>query len=500
MAKPQTGVALTLSTSRSEMEEHSADIGFAKWLLAVLVVIAMTGVISDGQTFKVLANFDGTNGSQPFATLLQGTDGKFYGTSLSGGTYATGTVFNITPDGVLTAIHSFCAQNGCPDGREARTAPIQASDGNYYGTTTFGGIDNNYGTVFRVTPTGGRLTTIYRFCTQPNCTDGADVYGSVIQARDGNLYGTTNLGGDVTCYPPYGCGTVFRLTSAGVLTTLHRFHSADGAFPFAGLVQSNDGSFYGTTANGGAYGYGAVFKITPAGKLTTLFSFCAQPPYCIDGSLSYGQLIQATDGNFYGTTETGGTVGFGTVYKITPNGVLTTLHSFAISDGSDPNSALVQGTDGYFYGTTYAGGNTNVGTAFKITGEGTLTTLLNFGSETMGGGYPSGLIQATDGNFYGTTQTGGANNDGTAFSLSVGLGAFVKTQPSSGKAGAKIIILGTDLTGTTSVTFHGTPATFTVVSKSEITTSVPAGATTGKVKVVTPRQILLSNLAFRVKP
>jgi uncharacterized repeat protein (TIGR03803 family) len=230
------------------------------------------------------------------------------------------------------------------------------------------------------------------------------------------------------------------------------------------------------------------------------FTASAYPPYCTDGSLSYGQLIKATDGNLYGTTETGGTVGFGTIYKITPNGVLTTLHSFAITDGSDPNSALVQANDGNFYGTTYAGGNINVGTAFKITREGTLTTLLNFGSETMGSSYPSGLIQATDGNFYGTTQTGGASNDGTAFSLFVGLDPFVKTQPTSGKVGTNVIILGTDLTGTTSVTFHGTPAIFTVVSKSEITTTVPAGATTGKVKVLTPNKELLSNLSFRIRP
>src|SRR4029077_20434561 len=281
MAKPQTRVTLTLSNSRSEKEEHQVGIALAKALFAVLLFGAVTAVASAAQTFRVLANFDGTNGSQPFAPLLQGTDGKFYGTSLSGGTYGSGTVFNITPDGVLAAIHSFCAQNGCPDGREARAALIPASDGNYYGTTTYGGINNNYGTVFKVTPTG-TLTTIYKFCTQHNCTDGEGVFGSVIQATDGNFYGTTNEGGDVTCYPPYGCGTVFKLTSAGVLTTLHRFHSTDGAFPFAGLVQANDGSFYGTTGGGGSYGYGAIFKITSGGRLTTLYSFCVQPPYCTD--------------------------------------------------------------------------------------------------------------------------------------------------------------------------------------------------------------------------
>jgi uncharacterized repeat protein (TIGR03803 family) len=195
---------------------------------------------------------------------------------------------------------------------------------------------------------------------------------------------------------------------------------------------------------------------------------------------------------------------FGTIFKITPTGTLTTLHSFDAIDGEVPEAALVQGSDGNFYGTTSRGGGNNGGTAFKITPAGTLTTLYNFCTQ-----YPScgdgqdpvaSLVQDTSGVFYGTTELGGADAAGTIFSLSVGLHPFVETQPTSGKVGKAVKILGTNLTGSTSVTFNGTAATFTVVSSSEITTTVPTGATTGKIKVTTPRRTLTSNVSFRVIP
>ena len=171
------------------------------------------------------------------------------------------------------------------------------------------------------------------------------------------------------------------------------------------------------------------------------------------------------------------------------------------TDGADPIGGLVQAADGNFYGTASGGGGENVGTVFEITSGGTLTMLYSFCSVTNctdGNGPHAGLVQATDGNFYGTTYAGGTPGEGTVFSLSKGLGPFVETHPTSGKVGAKVRILGTDLTGATSVTFNGTAATFTVVSKSEITTTVPTGATTGKVKVVTPSRTLSSNVPFRV--
>jgi uncharacterized repeat protein (TIGR03803 family) len=248
-------------------------------------------------------------------------------------------------------------------------------------------------------------------------------------------------------------------------------------------------------------GSGTVFKITPGGTLTTLHSFGTT-----DGSYPSCALVQATNGSLYGTTYQGGNNstcgsgnGCGTVFKITSDGTLTTLHIFDSTDGANPIAGLVQATDGNFYGTTYAGGTSDWGTVFKITPSGTLTTLHSF--DLADGAQPYGpLAQATRGDFYGTTTQGGANSDGTAFSLTMGLGPFVEARPASGKVGAKVIILGTNLAGTSSVSFHGTSATFKIVSKSEIKTAVPAGATTGKIAVKTPHGTLLSNMPFRVRP
>jgi uncharacterized repeat protein (TIGR03803 family) len=232
--------------------------------------------------------------------------------------------------------------------------------------------------------------------------------------------------------------------------------------------------------------------------LTTLHRFEGT-----DGATPSDGLIQATDGNLYGTTEQGGTstacsFGCGTVFKITPAGVLTTLHSFDSTDGALPWAGLVQGTDGIFYGTTSSGGANDDGTIFKITPAGVLTTLHNF-DHTDGNGAYAGLTQATNGTFYGTTEFGGTHN-GVIFSLANGLGAFVEARPGSGKVAAGVKILGSNLTGATSVTFNGKAATFTVVSSSNITTTVPVGATTGKISVVTPKKTLTSNISFRVTP
>src|ERR1019366_9456144 len=287
-------------------------------------------------------------------------------------------------------------------------------------------------------------------------------------------------------------GTVFKITPSGTLTTLHSFDDTDGAGP-GGLIQASDGNFYGTTWVGGANGYGTVFKITPAGALTTLHSFDVT-----DGSYPFG-LIQATDGNFYGTTDHGGAysncnLGCGTVFKITPAGTPTTLYSFDSTDGASPGW-MIQATDGNLYGITSEGGANGYGTVFSITPAGALTTLSTLYYYDP---QPWQLIQATDGNFYGTAEDNGTYANGSVFRLSVGLGPFVKTEPSSGKVGAAVIILGTNLTGATSVSFNGTAATFTVVSSSEIQTTVPAGATTGTVTVVTPSGTLHSNKNFVV--
>lgn len=473
------------------------------------VFFVATLIVSPAQTFTTLFNFDATNGLEPYETLVQGTDGNLYGATAFGGTSSNcayslgcGTVFKITPTGTLTTLYNFCAQTNCTDGAVPDGGLVLATDGNFYGTTTEGGSGSNVdcqaqsgcGTVFRITP-GGTLTTLYNF----DLTDGESPL-RLVEAANRNFYGTTYSGG-ANSY-----GTVFMMTSDGVLTTLHNFNSTDGANPQGGLFQSvRSGKLWGTTFQGGRHNLGTVYTITVGGTLKTLHSFNGNT----DGFLPYGDLIQGTDGNFYGTTYDGvGGGHFGTIFKITPKGVLTTLHSFAGPEGAESIAGLVQGTDGNFYGTTHAGGNNNYGTVFEITSAGTLTTLHFF--DSTDGAQPSAVVmQDTNGTFYGTTSAGGNGSNlncqsqsgcGTVFSLSVGLGAFVKTLPISGTVGTAVTILGTNLTGASSVSFNGTTATFTVVSSSEITTDVPAGATTGFVTVVTPTGTLTSNRKFRVRP
>lgn len=304
-----------------------------------------------------------------------------------------------------------------------------------------------------------------------------------------------------------------------IYTTLVNFNGTNGGVPTAALIQATDGNFYGTTSTGGANNQGTVFKITPRGTLTTLYSFCALTN-CADGASPAAGLVQGPDGNLYGTTSVDGVNGLGgTVFKITPRGTLTTLHSFcavtSCADGFAPNAGLIQGTDGNYYGTTSngnkycpAGTTPFCGTTFKIPPRGTLTTLHNFCALTNcadGGGPNAALLQGTDGSFYGTNTGGGTSNNctygcGTIFKLSVGLRPFVTPQTDVGRVGAKVIILGTDLTGASRVSFNGKTATFTVVSASEITATVPAGATTGKIEVTTPSGTLTSNTAFYVTP
>jgi uncharacterized repeat protein (TIGR03803 family) len=458
------------------------------------------------QTFTILHSFDNTDGEYPIAGLVQATDGDLWGTTSLGGADGNGTVFKITSGGKLTTLYNFCSQSGCTDGYLPGAPLVQATNGDLYGIASAGGADGN-GTVFKIT-SGGNLTTLYSFCSQSGCPN-AYVSGGLVQATNGNFYGATGFGGT------NNSGTVFKITAGGKLTTLYSFCSqsgcTDGAYPYSGLVQATNGNFYGTTTLGGVNGHGTVFKITPSGKLTTLHSFDGT-----DGANPTAMLVQGTNGNLYGTTCglgpfcNGGYGGDGTVFKMTPSGKLTTLHSFDGTDGANPFAALVQGTDGNFYGATGFAGAYGSGTVFKITPRGKLTTLYSFTDASDGANVePSGLVQATNGNFYGTTYYGGANDDcshpfshlftcGTVFSLSVGLGPFVETNPTSSKVGAAVKVLGTDLTGATGVSFNGTAAKFIVVSKSELKTRVPVGATTGKVKVKTPQGSLVSNVNFRV--
>jgi uncharacterized repeat protein (TIGR03803 family) len=455
------------------------------------LLLAATAVGAHAQIVRTLINFDTTDGASPFAGLVQAADGSLYGTTYAGGVSQAGTVFKMTPSGTLTTLHSFCSQSGCADGGVPFSAPVQATNGSLYGTASEGGV-NGYGTIYRIAPSGV-LTTLYSFCAQSACSDGAGPVAGLIQATDGDLYGTT-LGGGA-----YGDGTVFKITLTGTLTTLYSFCAqagySDGAGPQAALVQASDGNFYGTTGYGGANRDGTVFQITPGGALTTLATFLGP-----NGANPYGTLVQASDGSLYGTTLFGG-VDYGSIFRITLSGTLTSVYNFCTQsgcpDGDELYAGLIQATDGNLYGVTYQGGAEAGGTIFKITLDGALATLYSFHQD---GAYPfAGLVQDTNGEFYGTTRYGGAPDYvGTVFAFSAGLGPFVETQTTSGTVGSSVRILGTNLTGATSVTFDGTPAAFTVEASSVIKATVPVGATTGTIQVVTPSATLNSNVPFTV--
>ena len=291
-------------------------------------------------------------------------------------------------------------------------AVVQGTDGNLYGTTALGGScpqTSGCGTVFKITPAGA-LTSLYSFCTETNCLDGETPLTGLVLGTDGNFYGTTNTGGGLTCGNfNIGCGTAFKITPQGVLTTLHTFVISEGLGPNE-LLQASNGVFYGTL-HGGTSGYGTVFKMTSSGKVTTLYNF-----HKSDGSDPTGALVQATNGNFYGTTDVGGAHNCGTIFEITAAGTLTSVHSFNNTDGCHPSAGLVLGADGNLYGTTPGGGSGRAGTVFKITPAGSFSTLYNFCelNRCAGGAAPGMLVQASDGNFYGNSDLGAY---GVLFSL-----------------------------------------------------------------------------------
>src|SRR5579863_463817 len=492
------------------------NLGWWAEACALFVVCAATAIAAPAQTFTTIARFDGTNGALSYASPVQGANGDLYGTTTDGGNFycypgqgcgtifsvttagslinlhdfnanegatpdaalllasdgyfygttVTGAVFRITPTGVVTVLYTFCSQSGCPDGG-GPAGLIQATDGNLYGTTYYGGVpyggcspggQPGCGTIFRLTREG-TLTTLYKFCSQPGCTDGSNPSGNLVEGADGSLYGLTSDGG--TNCPPYGCGTAFKITLEGSLSTLHDFDGNGGRLPGGGLIQAKTGDFYGTTFGGGSTlcgelnGCGTLFAMTRGGALTTLYTFCSQPN-CEDGALpnaGVGGLLQATDVNVYGTTLYGGANMDGTVFNITPEGRLTTLYSFTGTDGANPWATPVQATNGAFYGTTSNGGD------------------------------PS---------------CNASRGCGTLYSLSMGLGPFVAFVHGAGKVGQTGRILGQGFTGTTEVSLNGIPASFTVVSDTYIKATVPAGATTGYVTVTTPSGTLTSNVPFRV--
>jgi uncharacterized repeat protein (TIGR03803 family) len=313
------------------------------------------------------------------------------------------------PAQTFTTLHNF---DGA-DGYLAFGALTQAKNGNFYGTTHTNGA-HTYGTVFEMTPEG-TLVTLHSF----DQTDGSSPKAGLVLGPEGNFYGATTLGGSNVS------GTIFEITPGGKLTTLHSFaRHKDGAEPVAPLVLGKDGNYYGTTSQGGPHDGGTVFKITPGGALTTFYAFCAQISnnICVDGNTPTGALVQGVNGSFYGTTNLGGMHDAGAIFEITPAGKLTTLYSFASegenSNGSQPYAGLVLASNGNFYGTTEGGGAYNRGTVFEMTPGGDLTTLHSF--DGTDGAYPmAGLIQATNRNLYGVTPSGGDYGEGTIFEITL---------------------------------------------------------------------------------
>jgi uncharacterized repeat protein (TIGR03803 family) len=478
----------------------------ARRILSALILVvfcAASANSSHAQAFTVLSNFDPDNWI-PMYSLVQAPDGLLYGTTNRNGIAGSygGTLFKFSlVDDTLSTLYAFCAESDCPGGIDSSGALVEDENGLFYGSAPGGGT-YSIGTVFSVS-SSRTLTTLYNFGSQAN--DGINPYSGLILANDDNFYGTTYNGGTHTY------GTVFRISKEGVKSTIYNFcqlaNCADGSAPYGPLIQAANGKLYGTTPYSGCKcgtppPSGTLFEVTLGGQLTTLHTFCLEEG-CPDGSGPLAGIIQSNDGTLYGTTYEGGAYNQGTVYKITPAGVFTTIYSFCnCGDGANPFGALVEATDRSIYGTTNLGGANDYGTVFAINPAGTLTTLHSFSNAD--GAYPEGgLLQATDGNLYGTTASGGDSacqygGCGTLFRLSLGLSPFVHPLTSFGRAGQSIFILGTNLEGTTSVTFNGNVASFTVLSATSIRATVPSDATTGIIQVVTPGGTLNSNVPFTV--
>lgn len=377
-----------------------------KSLLAVIGSLAAMTSGLHAQTnvnFASLWSFDGTNGEDPQSGLVQATDGNFYGTTASDNT-TNGTIFQMTPSGGFRSLIIFNGTNGA----NPRGTLILGHDGYLYGTAYAKGT-NGFGTLFQAT-TNGSLTNLYSF----SFLGGGYPIGSLVQDQAGDLFGTTSLGGT------NAGGTVFELTTGGVFQTLVSFglSGSGGDSPYAGLVQSPDGSYYGTTSSGGTNDDGTVFRVQMDGTQATLISFNQT-----NGASPYSGLVFGPDGQLYGTTLNGGLYGYGTVFKLSTNGLLRTLVSFNNTNGANPQAGLIFGADGNLYGTTTAGGDLSVqpnghGTVFETDTNGNLSTLVLFNG-TNGDSPQGNLIQAQDGTFYGTTANGGTNGVGTIFRFSL---------------------------------------------------------------------------------
>jgi uncharacterized repeat protein (TIGR03803 family) len=371
-------------------------------------------ITSAGTFTPVMSFMGGYDGNDPTTPLVQVPSGIFYGTTYQGGKAGDGVIFEVTTNGVLTPIYSFT--NGL-DGAFPAAGLTYGIDGNLYGTSFTGGAYNS-GVLFKMTPGVGTLTVLNSFT---NFSSAVRPMGRLVQGTNGNFYGTTS-GGGFPGYPYFGTGTVFEMAPEGELTELYPFtNGVDGGNPEAGLVQGADGNFYGTTTSGGiprtdrpVNTFGTIYKITPRGAFTPLYTFTNGA----DGAYPHCQLIQWSDGNFYGTAPSGGSNGYGTIFEITPSGSFTPLYSFTNGiDGATPDAGLVPGPGGNLYGTASSGGTYGMGTIFEFTTNRNLTPLYSFMGTNDGELPVAPLALGSDGNFYGTASLGGEADAGTVFKV-----------------------------------------------------------------------------------
>jgi len=443
------------------------------WVL--LITLAANSALA--QTVTTVFNFNGANGANPyFGTLIQGRDGKLYGTTYSGGAQGLGTVFRINPaTNFETVLHSFEGS----DGAFPLAGLTLAGDGNFYGTTFYGG-NSGAGVLYRMN-SGGTFTVLHEF---QRGADGGYPYGPPIEASDGNLYGVTS--GDNTEAP-----TLYEYTRSGQYSIVYTFDLATTGWDAYGLIQGIDGLLYVTAGAGGIASCGAIAKLTLSGALKATHAFrCGH-----GGAYPTAPLIQASDGNYYGTTLSGGSRGDGVLFRLNAVNGENVLYEFGSGSNSawEPEAGLVQGSDGNLYGVTFAGmGGSHLYRWSFVNGYADLATFTGTGELS------AGMTQNTNGVFYGPSWGFGTYNDGYVYAVDMGLAPFITFVRARGKVGSSAQILGNGLLGATSVTFNGVPASFTAVSDTYLTAAVPADATSGPVVVNTSDGTLTSNRSFTV--
>ncbi len=450
--------------------------------------------------------------NSPWSGLTMGTDGNFYGTTSSGGTHISGTVFKLTNTGGFTTLWNF---TGGTDQGVPESGPVLGRDGNLYGTVE-GVYSGTYGAAYKITPTGV-LKTIHVF----TFTDGATPYQPIL-GLDGFFYGIARSGG------ANKLGVVFRMSAAGAVKVLHNFagYPSDGSQPVGTLVQGNDGTLYGTTYAGGTKNAGSIFKISPAGTGFAILHNFDRSINVNDGGQPLSGLALGTDGNLYGTSSVGGSKNAGSLFKITPAGRYTPLYSacaVVCSDGFSPQTPMLQHTNGKFYGlmrgNSLSGSvvyslNVNlgafvslvtttgaVGSSIQILGQGFIgTSTVNVGGTkanfvVVSDTYITATVPAGTSGFVSVATTAGTLNSSRKFFV---VPTFTSFTPASGPVASKIMVTGKGLTQASKVTVGGKAATFVVNSDTQLTITVPVGAVTGKIAITTPGGVAASKTSFTV--